>query len=162
MTRAERWTTCFGLGTLPWAPGTWGSLLPVVTYQVLGYLGPAANPYVMAFFLLAGSWACLTHAPAMIQQTGQARPPTLVVDRVAGQGLTMLMVTLLAPPNICNSMALAFALFRLFDIFRPWPCKLLAERPSGQGILAPSLMAGLYAGILSLIAMLIFPAYCRV
>ncbi|MHC4771845.1 MAG: phosphatidylglycerophosphatase A [Planctomycetota bacterium] len=59
MKKAELLTTCFGLGKLPFCPGTWGSLPPVVMYQVLGYLWPAAIVPVMVFFIIAGSWVCV-------------------------------------------------------------------------------------------------------
>ncbi len=157
MKKAELLTTCFGLGKLPVAPGTWGSLPPVVLYQVLGYLWPAANPYAMAFFLVAGSWVCVQYAPAVIASTGKKDPQMVVADEVAGQALTMLVIALLWPGNICNSMALGFFLFRLFDILKPWPCKRLEKLPAGIGILADDLMAGVYSGIVASIAIHYIP-----
>ena len=123
MTRAEALATCLGLGFLPFAPAVWGSLPPVVVYQVLGYLAPAANISVMALFLIAGSWICVRYVPAAIASLGPKRRSAIVADSMAGQGLTMLMIALLRSANICNSMALGFALFRLFDVIRPWPCR---------------------------------------
>ncbi|MFZ9024211.1 MAG: phosphatidylglycerophosphatase A, partial [Anaerohalosphaeraceae bacterium] len=72
-------------------------------------------------------------------------------DEVAGQAITMLVIALLAPENICNATVLGFALFRLFDIFKPWPCKWLEKLTSGVGILADDLMAGVYGGIMAAI-----------
>lgn len=46
--------TCFGLGRLPWAPGTWAALPPVVLYQVLGYLGPTYNIPAMGLLAALG------------------------------------------------------------------------------------------------------------
>ena len=158
MKKAELLTTCFGLGKLPFCPGTWGSLPPVVMYQVLGYLWPAANPYVMVFFLVAGSWVCIRYAPAVIESTGKKDPGMVVADEVAGQAVTMLIIALLWPGNICNSMALGFALFRMFDIFKPWPCKRLEKLPAGVGILADDLMAGVYGGIVASIVIHYIPS----
>ena len=157
MNKPELLTTCFGLGKLPICPGTWGSLPPVVLYQVLGYLWPAANPYVMAFFLIAGSWVCVRYAPPVIAATGKKDPGMIVADEVAGQALTMLAILLFWPENICNSMALGFFLFRIFDILKPWPCRRLEKLPEGVGILADDLMAGVYGGIVAAILIYFIP-----
>ena len=83
----------------------------------------------------------------------------VVADAMAGQGLTMLMIALLGPANICNSMALGFALFRLFDITRPWPSKPLAKRPAAIGLLGHALVAGVYGGAVACVAIWLLPAY---
>ena len=148
--KAELLTTCFGLGKLPVAPGTWGSLPPVVAYMVLGYLYPDpaanANVYAMVFFIVAGSWACIRYAPAVIAVTGKKDPGLIVADEVAGQAITMLIIALLAPNHTCIAAGLGVVLFRLFDILKPWPCKRLEKFHAGIGILADDLMAGVYAG----------------
>ncbi|MEN8126579.1 MAG: phosphatidylglycerophosphatase A [Planctomycetota bacterium] len=151
-------TTCFGLGKLPIAPGTWGSLPPVVLYQVLGYLYPAAIVPVMVFFIIAGSWVCVQYAPAVVAATGKKDPGMVVADEVAGQAITMLVIALLSPENICLTAVLGFVLFRLFDITKPWPCKRLEKLPHGVGILADDLMAGVYGGIVACIAIYYIPA----
>lgn len=155
MTKAEPFTTCFGLGRLPWAPGTWASLPPVIAYQVLGYLAPLAIVPVMIGFLLLGSWVSLMYG------SSSRRQDSIVADVLAGQALTMLMIALLAPANICNSMALGFALYRLFDLFLPWPCRRWRHQPSGIGILTDDLIAGIYAGGLSCLLIVIFPVWFR-
>lgn len=160
MKKEELLTTCFGLGKLPIAPGTWGSLPPVVMFQVLGYLWPAANPYVMAFFVIAGSFVCIRYAPAVVAATGKKDPGMIVADEVAGQGVVMLFIALLSPEQICNTMALGFFLFRIFDISKPWPCKRLEKLPNGLGILADDLMAGVYACIVFTGFYFWLPTYC--
>jgi phosphatidylglycerophosphatase A len=157
MKKAELLTTCFGLGKLPIAPGTWGSLPSVILYQVLGYLWPAAIVPVMVFFIIAGSWVCVQYAPAVIAATGKKDPGLIVADEVAGQAITMLVIALLSPGNICNATVLGFLLFRLFDILKPWPCKRLEKLPAGVGILADDLMAGVYGGIVAAIVIYYTP-----
>ena len=149
MKKAELLTTCFGLGKLPIAPGTWGSLPPVVVYMAMAHWYPVANPFVMAFFIVAGSWACVQYAPAVIAATGKKDPGLIVADEVAGQAVTMLIIAFLAPNNICHTAVLGFVLFRLFDILKPRPCKRLEKLPAGVGILADDLMAGIYGGIVA-------------
>jgi len=158
-------TSVFGLGKLPLAPRIWAMLPPVVFYQVLGYLWPAAGPFVMVGFLLAGAWICVAYAPAVIGAGSIKEPKAFVADALAGQALTMLIIAVFAPPEICNSMALGFVLFLFFDFVRPWPCKRLRRTLSaGFGVLADDLIAGFYAGILAYILIRMFPIYfgtCR-
>jgi phosphatidylglycerophosphatase A len=158
-------TSVLGLGKLPLAPRILAVLPPVVLYQVLGYLWPVASPFIMAGFLLAGTWICVVYAPAVIGPCGIKQPKALVADALAGQALTMLIIAVFAPPNICNSMSLGFVLFLFFDFVRPWPCKRLQRTLSaGFGVLSDDLMAGLYAGILAYVLIRMFPVYfgtCR-
>lgn len=150
-------TSCFGLGKLPIAPGTWGSLPPVVLYQALGYLWPAANPYVMAALVVVFSWICVRYSPAVIKQTGKEDPREVVADETAGQALTMLAIVLVHPVNICNTAVLGFALFRLFDVTKPWPIRRLERLPAGWGILADDLAAGVFAAVAALLAIRFWP-----
>lgn len=152
-------TSCFGLGRLPWCPGTWGSLPPVVLYQTLGYLWPAAEPYVMAGLLVVFSWICVQFSPAVIQLTGKNDPREIVADEVAGQSLTMLAIVLVHPINICNTTVLGFALFRLFDVTKPWPIRKLEKLPLGWGILADDLAAGVYAAVISVLVIRFIPTW---
>jgi phosphatidylglycerophosphatase A len=165
MKKEDFLTSVFGLGKLPLAPRIWAVVPPVVLYQVLGYLWPAAGPFVMAGFLLAGAWICVAYAPAVIGAGSVKEPKAFVADALAGQALTMLIIAVFAPPEICNSMALGFVLFLFFDFVRPWPCKRLRRTLSaGFGVLADDLMAGLYAGILAYVLIRMFPIYfgtCR-
>ncbi|MDH4202372.1 MAG: phosphatidylglycerophosphatase A [Phycisphaerae bacterium] len=161
MRKEELLTTCFGLGKLPIAPGTWGSLPPVVLYQVLRYVPgefyPWITPVVMAALFVAFSWICVRFSPAIIAATGKKDPQMIVADEVAGQAVTMLIISLLWPGNICNTTVLGFFLFRLFDITKPWPCRRLEKLPAGAGILADDLMAGVYGGIVAAIGIYYMP-----
>ncbi len=146
-------TSCFGLGLLPLAPGTWGSLPPAVMFDLLGYIGatPATIAIVMAAFILAASIICIKFAPAVIALTGKTDPGEVVVDEVAGQAVTFLAIvpflSTFTTGQICTTTALGFLLFRLFDIAKPWPIRKLEKYPAGWGILADDLLAGVYAGI---------------
>ncbi len=150
--------TCFGLGKLPWAPETWASLPPVVTYQVLGYLGPVWNVYAMGFFIVFGSTVHLLYAASAKRSLSPEKQRQVVTDKLAGQGLTMLIITLLHPLEICNAMACGFALFRLTDFTAT---SLLKNRFCGhceKKDLLFSLAAGLIAGVISAIAIYMLPA----
>ena len=154
-------TSCFGLGRLPVAPGTWGSLPPAVMFDLLGYLDVSAVTVgiVMAGFLLAGGFICVKFAPAVIAATGKTDPGEVVADETAGQAATFLAVVPLmgtfSTGQICITTAAGFLLFRFFDILKPWPVRKLEKLPGGWGILADDLLAGIYAGI----GLLIFTVY---
>ena len=81
--------SCFGLGRLPVAPGTWGSLPPAVVFAVMCHFNtsPLLIAIVMAAFVLAGSVVCVKYAPAVIAATGKADPKEIVADELAGQAL---------------------------------------------------------------------------
>ncbi len=146
-------TSCFGLGHLPIAPGTWGSIPPAVVFAAAAYLcSISCTVAAMAVFAVAGSVACVALAPAAIKATGKKDPGEVVADEFAGQALAFLVAVLLGAPlattkELLAITALGFFIFRLFDIIKPFPARALEKLPDGWGILADDLMAGLYAGI---------------
>ncbi len=103
----------------------------------------------MAFFAIAGAWVSVQYAPTVVEATGKKDPGMVVSDEVAGQAVTMLLISIMEPDNIWLAAGLGFLLFRLFDIFKPWPCKHLEKWPNGLGILADDLMAGVYGALLA-------------
>jgi len=146
--------SCFGLGWLPPAPGTWGSLPPVVVFSILLHFdAPAAAIVgVMAALIVLGAVACVTCAPAAISALGKIDPSEVVADEFAGQALAYLVIPLLLPADLslkqcCFVTGLGFLLFRVFDITKPWPIKKLEQFPDGWGILADDLLAGVYAAV---------------
>ena len=137
---AKLLATWFGAGLLPKAPGTWGSLAALpLAWIIASWGGTWALAAATLLVSLIGWWAAETYAG----QTGIADPSEVVIDEVAGQWLTLLVV----PPNLWFYLA-GFALFRLFDIRKPWPVSW-ADRslPGGLGIMVDDLFAGLYAAL---------------
>jgi len=105
----------------------------------------------MAVLALAGSVVCVKCAPAVIAATGKNDPGEVVADELAGQAVTFLIGAFLAAGAISSGQiwvvaVLGFVLFRLFDIFKPWPIRKLEKFPAGWGILADDLLAGVFAG----------------
>ncbi|MCU0913514.1 MAG: phosphatidylglycerophosphatase A [Planctomycetes bacterium] len=157
----KRWiATCFGLGWLPKAPGSWGSLPPAVVFYLMMWccapgLGTSAAMLVM---LVAGCAACILFAPASIAATGKDDPGEVVMDEFAAQALTFLAIPLVVARNLSGveSLVLAvfgFLVFRIFDILKPWPIRRLERLPAGWGILADDLVAGLGAAVFAYVAM---------
>ncbi len=137
-----RIATWFGVGLIRRAPGTWGSLAALPCAAGLQFLG---GPWLLAgatgLVALAGVWASGRYAAAL----ASGDPGAVVVDEVAGQWLALLPL-----PLDLWWYAAAFALFRLFDIAKPWPIGWLDKNlHGGRGIMADDLAAGLAAGALA-------------
>lgn len=146
--------SCFGLGRLPIAPGTWGSLPPAIIFALMCYFGASAGSIsiVMVALALAGSIACVALAPDVIKEMGDTDPREVVADEVAGQAVTFLVAGLFLPGgytswHIMVTAMAGFLLFRLFDILKPPPIYRIQKLPAGWGILADDLLAGVYAAI---------------
>jgi len=147
-------TSCFGLGRLPVAPGTWGSLPPAVVFGLMCSLNapPVEIAIVMAALILVGSVACVAFAPAAMAATGKNDPGEVVADELAGQAVTFLVSPFLAlntasQKEIWLTALAGFVLFRIFDISKPWPIRTLEKLPAGWGILADDLLAGVFAWV---------------
>ncbi len=147
-------TSCFGLGRLPVAPGTWGSLPVAIVFGLMCHFHASgiSISIVMAALAIAGSVICVKFAPAAIAATGKNDPGEVVADELAGQAVTFLAAPLLSPEilsirQIWIITAGGFLLFRLFDIAKPCPIRRLEKLPEGWGVLADDLMAGVYAAI---------------
>jgi undecaprenyl-diphosphatase len=149
-------TSCFGLGLLPGAPGTAGSLPVVIIFFIMVYYGlPVWLSFiVLALLVLAGGFVCVRFAPAVISATGKKDPREVVADEFAGQAVTFLFILpFVSVTEVFAVSVLGFLLFRLFDIVKPYPVRGLERLPAGTGILADDLGAGVYAGICLLIAL---------
>lgn len=158
-------TSCFGLGRLPGAPGTWGSLPPAIVFGLMCHLGasPVIISIVMAALVLAGSVVCVKFAPVAIAATGKDDPREVVADELAGQAVTFLFSPFLAlgsasAGQVWTVAALGFVLFRIFDIAKPWPICRFEKFPKGWGILADDLVAGVFAWTVLQICIKLFVA----
>lgn len=144
--------SCFGLGRLPLAPGTWGSLPAAIVFGLMCHFraSPLTISVVMAALALAGSVICVQFAPASIAATGKSDPGEVVVDELAGQAITFLASPFLvlgkaSTAQVWGVAAAGFVLFRVFDIAKPWPIHKLEKFPRGWGVLADDLVAGVFA-----------------
>ncbi len=146
--------SCFGLGRLPIAPGTWGSLPPTIIFGLMCqfHVSGISISIVMAALAIAGSIICVRFAPAAIAATGKNDPGEVVADELAGQAVTFLVspfvaISAVSSRDVWVAAVLGFFLFRLFDIAKPWPIRKLEKLPKGWGILADDLLAGVFAAI---------------
>jgi phosphatidylglycerophosphatase A len=158
--------TTFGVGYIPLAPGTWGSAVGVLIYLIFRQAEAATTfsftsqgfrePQIAAFvhvavaflfllFCLLGIWA----SSRAVKLFRDKDPQQAVVDEVIGQ----LLVFLFVPFDVSWKLILAgFLLFRLFDIWKPYPIDSLQNLPAGIGVCADDILAGVYGGaVLSLL-----------
>ncbi len=145
-------TSCFGLGFLPIAPGTWGSMPSAAIFAGICFLAPveyavSANCIAMTLLIAIGSFVCVRYSPAIINATGKKDPGEVVADELAGQAVTFIGVSAAGGKEILIITVAGFLLFRFFDIVKPSPARNLEKLPAGWGILADDLMAGVYAAI---------------
>jgi phosphatidylglycerophosphatase A len=148
-------TSCFGLGWLPVCPGTWGSLPPAVLFVLMCRLGlsTAEVSIIMVTLVLLGSIICIKFASAIIATTNKTDPREIVADEFSGQAVTFLFIAAVPISNIWVTALLGFLLFRFFDILKPWPIRRIEKLPGGWGILLDDLLAGILAGIASLVCL---------
>ncbi len=131
----------FGAGKLPRAPGTWGSLAALpFAWLIVEATGTPLSLLLAALVLLPiGVWASALHS----ERTNTHDAGEIVVDEVAGQWIA-LAVAPLSPLG----WILAFVLFRIFDIVKPWPISWIDQRVSGGwGIMLDDIVAGLFAAV---------------
>ncbi len=147
LTFARLLATWFGCGYFPKAPGTAGSLgglaAGILLHQFLGFTQWHFAILAAAIFLPA-VWAAGVVATA----SGRKDPQIVVIDEVLGVWITMAG----APVYNWKTYLAAFALFRLFDIWKPPPVRQLEAVPGGWGINLDDAMAGVFGALVLLAA----------
>jgi phosphatidylglycerophosphatase A len=131
------------IGMLPVMPGTFASLVTTVAYyliyRIYFQIRPELHLSVICVVTAIGMFTAV-HASRVL---GSEDPHEVVIDEVAGQ----LVALLLLPINFFNLIATT-CLFRLFDIWKPFPIRKLESLGNGVGIMADDLLAGVYANII--------------
>ena len=143
--------TWFGCGYVPKGPGTAGSLggLVVAFLFVQWVQVPPVFFALLAAILLAPAiWA----AGVVAREDQTEDPQIVVVDEVVGQWITLAGAGHLNHAQNWKSWLLAFGLFRLFDIWKPWPVRQLEKLPGGTGIVMDDVMAGIYGALVLFVA----------
>lgn len=154
--------TTFGVGYMPIAPGTFGSVVGVLIYLAVASVEAsigillidggwrvdqvkawfwAINLLLLLLFCLAGMWAS-SRATEIFEDKD---PQKVVSDEVMGQLIVFLFIPFGAH---WFYIVAGFLLFRLFDVWKPYPIDYLQHMPKGIGVCADDILAGIYAGIL--------------
>lgn len=129
--------TFLGIGKMPFAPGTWASLAAApLFYPLIDYPVTHGATLVAIYFL--GVYACTQYAKSL----DEVDPSSAVIDEVLGMGVAMLAI-----PKQWPFVIMAIVLFRVFDIWKPYPIRRIEKLPWGWGIMTDDLMAGVYARV---------------
>jgi phosphatidylglycerophosphatase A len=141
--------SCFGVGFLPFAPGTFASMLPLAAFLLIRYFCDV-DIVALLFLVLAmiiSSVLCLMFASQAEKLEGKKDPGWIVIDEFAGQSIALLPAALLSGRGkVLASAVAAFVLFRLLDILKPPPIHEMQQIDGGLGILIDDLVAGIMAG----------------
>ena len=142
------WLACgFGSGLAPVAQGTFGSLAALLPWLLLRRLPLPAHVLALLAAFGIGVWACGAANRAL--QVADHR--SIVWDEFVGQWVALLPLLVLVPATgaaLAWSMLAGFALFRLFDVWKPWPIGWLDRRvKGGLGVMVDDLLAGVFAAV---------------
>ena len=135
------WLACgFGSGLAPVAQGTFGSLAALLPWLLLRQYSLPLNVVVIVIGFAVGVWACDIAGRAL----GVDDHRSLVWDEFIGQWIALLPA-LVAP---WWAIALGFALFRLFDVWKPWPIRYVDRHlKGGLGVMTDDVIAGIFAAV---------------
>jgi len=137
-------SSVFFIGYIPLASGTFASAFAVLPYLLM-WNSPVYFPVTMILFLL-GVFAS-TKAEKIYKEED---PHKVVIDEVVGYFITMAFI-----PFGVWWMVAGFFLFRLFDIWKPFPVMQSQKLPAGWGIMVDDVLAGIYANLVLQIAVLV-------
>lgn len=127
----------FGAGLAPIGPGTFGTLVAIPIYLLMQPLSLAWYLLLVALISVFGIWLCGASATKL----GLKDPGGIVWDEIAG-----FLVTMTLAPQGWQWIAIGFVLFRIFDIWKPWPILRIDQKvEGGLGIMLDDIIAGLYA-----------------
>lgn len=143
-----------GAGLVPKAPGTWGSLLALPLFVVLNPYGPVVYTGVVVALFVLGVYLSQRTARAL----GVHDHDAIVIDEVVG----MLATWVAVDPGWLTIVA-GFALFRFFDIVKPWPIRRIDQDVTGgMGIMLDDLIAGAMAAVVLQVLVEVAPAVLAV
>ncbi|HYE37947.1 phosphatidylglycerophosphatase A [Methylocaldum sp.] len=129
----------FGSGLAPVAPGTFGTLVAVPIYWLVASLDAPIYALTVIAFLISGVYICGRCEKLLKVQDH----PGIVWDEIAG-----FLITMMFAPASWEWVLIGFLVFRLFDIWKPWPIAIIDRTVhGGLGIMIDDALAGIYAAI---------------
>nr|WP_320193436.1 phosphatidylglycerophosphatase A [uncultured Desulfobacter sp.] len=136
--------TGFGLGRIPFAPGTFGTFAGLPLIGIMSWLATTCTPGAVALFLVGVVLFAVWISQEAEILMGSKDPGAVVIDEMAGFCVTMTLV----PVNLLT-LLVGFIAFRCFDILKPFPIRWFEKNFSGgAGIVLDDLMAGVLAAFL--------------
>lgn len=132
--------TLFGVGNIPFMPGTWGTLATVPLCYFMLQLGPLLYMLITLALSIYAIWA----ADLYEQQAGTHDAKQIVIDELAG-----FLVTMAWMPLTWQSLLIGFVIFRLLDIVKPFPISYFDKKvPKGLGVVADDVVAGIIGNVI--------------
>jgi phosphatidylglycerophosphatase A len=149
--------TAGGVGLSPYAPGTFGSIIALPAWI---WLRELAWPLQLAVLLAAFGLGVIA-ANRVEASTGQHDPGWIVWDEVIGQWLSLMLAAwLVGAQPLWWELGVGLLCFRLFDVLKPWPIGVVDQRlPGGVGTMADDALAGVAAGLLAALLLLLIGRY---
>jgi phosphatidylglycerophosphatase A len=157
-------------GYIPWASGTFGTIVGILFYLIPGANDPLVLSIMIAAGFFVGVWTSrivaaivghqLTRTAEFAKASFQpgehsvADPSIVVIDEVVGVWITLLLI-----PKSIPAIILAFFFFRVCDILKPPPSRQLENISGGWGIMLDDVIAGIYANIATRLALWIIASY---
>ncbi len=147
--------TFFGVGLLPLAPGTWGSLVALILFYFLIYFQISISIYslILSLTIITAIIACHIASLELLEKDHKS----IVIDEVAGAGVSFMFLPVLGVYDFSSAnwnensylaAALILLFFRFFDILKPHPISFIDKRfKTGFGIVLDDLVAGIFAGL---------------
>jgi phosphatidylglycerophosphatase A len=130
--------TVFGVGYIPFAPGTFGSAAGLLVWWPLRSASTSVQAGVIVVLFAIGSWS----GTVAERHFGRTDPSHIVIDELMG-----MLITLFLNPVGWRGAIAAFLLFRLADVVKPFPSNRLERLPGGVGVMADDAMAAVYANL---------------
>ncbi len=129
----------FGIGFIPFASGTFGSLAGLIIGYVLNLINYNLLFIIIPMLFILGVIASNTYQ----KQTGEKDSSVIVIDEVVGQLIAMMFVM-----DDYVLVFISFIIFRLFDIYKPWPASYADKKMTGGfGVMLDDVFAGIYTAI---------------
>lgn len=130
----------FGAGCFPMAPGTFGTLMAIPFYLVMRPLSLTSYFALLILIIVGSMWVC----QKVSHDVGVEDHQAMCLDEIVG-----FLVTMFAAPHHWVWIVLGFVLFRLFDILKPWPIRLIDNQlKGGVGMIMDDVMAGIFSCVL--------------
>jgi phosphatidylglycerophosphatase A len=141
--------TFFNIGKCTKAPGTVATLATIPLFILLSHLPDVIYMIVTFAVVILGIFA----AQAYEVDASEHDSKEIVIDEVAGFLITMAMV-----PCTIKSVVVGFVLFRIFDIFKPWPINILDQKVKGGfGVMVDDIAAGIIASVIMQMILTYYP-----
>ena len=151
--------TLFGIGLLPLAPGTWGSLLGLILFLYAEiYLSINEKEFYFLLFLIVLFSFVICYFATKGLENHEKDQKSIVIDELAGMWVALIPVAgIISMREVIICSLLAFLFFRIFDIWKPYPIDIVDRKIKNYfGIVVDDLIAGVYAAIAIYLILLLF------